>query len=164
MISKVSDIIWHYLISNSNAMKKKLCFFEFYWLFCFTVSFNFIHISSLDKDQKNVEELIEGFIIANKETACTLTIVGGSPERVNQLKVFTSSLNGENCISFIGTKTEQQLSEILKEHNLVYKKSQPKVVLEKTYFDELQNRINETDHLQTFKGLIKLLNEIKSKE
>jgi hypothetical protein len=54
--------------------------------------------------------------------------------------------------------------EILKEHNLVYKKSQPKVVLEKTYFDELENRVNETTHLQTFKGLITLLNEIKSKE
>lgn len=54
--------------------------------------------------------------------------------------------------------------EILKEHNLVYKKSQPKVVLEKTYFDELENRINETNHLQTFKWLISLLNEIKLKE
>lgn len=55
--------------------------------------------------------------------------------------------------------------EILKEHyNLVYKKSQPKVVLEKTFFDELEIRINETDHLPSFKQLITLLYEIKSKK
>lgn len=53
--------------------------------------------------------------------------------------------------------------EILKEHKLVYKKSQPKVVLEKTFFDQLENRTNETNHLPTFKQLISLLKEIKSK-
>lgn len=56
------------------------------------------------------------------------------------------------------------LREVLKEHNLVYKKSQVKVVIEKTYFDELENRVNETTHLESFKKLITLLNEIKSKE
>lgn len=53
--------------------------------------------------------------------------------------------------------------EILKEHyNLVYKKSQPKVVLEKTFFDELELRISDTNHLTSFKKLITLLYEIKN--
>ncbi|TDD76928.1 hypothetical protein [Flavobacterium caseinilyticum] len=55
--------------------------------------------------------------------------------------------------------------EILKEHyNLVYKKSQPKVVLEKTFFDELEIRITETNHLSSFKQLITLLYQIKSEK
>lgn len=54
--------------------------------------------------------------------------------------------------------------EVLKEHNLVYKKSQPKVVLEKTFFEQLEIRVNETVHLPTLKQLLNLLYEIKTKE
>lgn len=54
--------------------------------------------------------------------------------------------------------------EILKEHNLVYKKSNPKIVLEKTFFDQLENRANETNHLPTFKQFLSLLSEIKLQE
>jgi hypothetical protein len=51
--------------------------------------------------------------------------------------------------------------EILKEHKLVYKKSQPKVVLEKTFFEQLEIRINETNHIPTFNFFVSLLYEIK---
>ncbi len=51
--------------------------------------------------------------------------------------------------------------EILKEHNLSYKKSNPKIVLEKSSFDELEKRVNETEYLSTFKQLLTLLYEIK---
>lgn len=50
--------------------------------------------------------------------------------------------------------------EILKEHNLVYRKSQPKIVMNRTYFDELEKRVNETNHLHSFKNFITLLSEI----
>jgi hypothetical protein len=53
--------------------------------------------------------------------------------------------------------------EILKEHNLSYKKSNPKIVLEKSFFDELEKRVNETEHLSTFKQLLTLLYEIEKK-
>lgn len=51
--------------------------------------------------------------------------------------------------------------EILKEHNLTYKKSNPTIVLEKSFFDELEKRVNETEHLPTFKQLLTLLYELK---
>ncbi|MFY9243150.1 MAG: hypothetical protein WAO74_08990 [Polaribacter sp.] len=47
--------------------------------------------------------------------------------------------------------------EILKEHNLIYRKSKPTIVMEKSYFQQLEKRVNETEHLPTFKQLIDLL-------
>lgn len=52
--------------------------------------------------------------------------------------------------------------EILKEHNLVYRKSQPKIVMDKAYFEELEKRVNETEHLSSFKSFITLLYEISA--
>ncbi len=51
--------------------------------------------------------------------------------------------------------------EILKEKNLHYSKSRPNIVLEKTFFDQLEKRVNETNHLKSFKQLLTLLYEIK---
>jgi hypothetical protein len=51
--------------------------------------------------------------------------------------------------------------EILKEKKLHYSKSRPKIVLEKTFFDQLEKRVNETSHLKSFKQLLTLLYEIK---
>jgi|SRR5690554_305452 len=50
--------------------------------------------------------------------------------------------------------------EILKEHNLVYRKSKPTVVMEKTYFQQLERRIDETEHLPSFNQLVTLLYSI----
>lgn len=50
--------------------------------------------------------------------------------------------------------------EILKEHNLTYSKSKPKVVMEKTYFEQLEKRTNDTEHIPTFKQLLDLLYSI----
>ena len=51
--------------------------------------------------------------------------------------------------------------EILKEHNLIYKKNKPDIVIERTFFDQLELRVNETNHLQSFKYLIQLLYDIR---
>lgn len=50
--------------------------------------------------------------------------------------------------------------EILKEHNLTYKKSKPNVVMDKSYFLQLEQRIIETEHLQSFRQLHALLYSI----
>lgn len=50
--------------------------------------------------------------------------------------------------------------EILKEHNLTYRKSKPTVVMEKTYFEQLEIRVDDTEHLPTFKQLVDLLYSI----
>lgn len=50
--------------------------------------------------------------------------------------------------------------EILKEHNLTYSKSKPTVVMEKTYFEQLEKRTNDTEHIPTFKQLLDLLYSI----
>lgn len=50
--------------------------------------------------------------------------------------------------------------EILKEHNLTYSKSKPKVVMEKTYFEQLEKRTKDTEHIPTFKQLLDLLYSI----
>lgn len=52
--------------------------------------------------------------------------------------------------------------EILKEHNLSYKKSRPNIVMDKTFFDELEKRVTDTTHLPSFKQLLTLLYEIKA--
>ena len=52
--------------------------------------------------------------------------------------------------------------EILKEHNLSYKKSNPNIVMEKTFFEELEKRTMDTNHLPSLKKLFTLLYEIKA--
>lgn len=52
--------------------------------------------------------------------------------------------------------------EILKEHNLSYKKSRPNIVMDKTFFDELEKRVTDTIHLPSFKQLLTLLYEIQA--
>jgi len=52
--------------------------------------------------------------------------------------------------------------EILKEHNLIYRKSNPNIVLERTFFDELGKRTSGTDHLSSLKHLFDLLLEIRT--
>lgn len=51
--------------------------------------------------------------------------------------------------------------EVLKEHNLSYRKSRPNVVLERPFFDELIKRTVETNHLSTFRSLLQLLESIR---
>ncbi|MDR2918200.1 MAG: hypothetical protein LBV72_02390 [Tannerella sp.] len=51
--------------------------------------------------------------------------------------------------------------EALKEHDLSYSKSNPKIVTEKSYLDELIKRVNDTTHLSSLKNLIIILMEIK---
>lgn len=53
------------------------------------------------------------------------------------------------------------LKEVFKEHNLRYSKANPKIVLERTYFDELMRRAEETSHLPTLRNLLDLLVELR---
>lgn len=53
------------------------------------------------------------------------------------------------------------LREIFKEHNLRYSKSNPKLVLEKTYFDELLKRTEESTHLPTLKYFLDFLSNLR---
>lgn len=56
------------------------------------------------------------------------------------------------------------LREMLKEHNITYRKSRPQVVLEKHYFDELVNRIRaEPDHLKSLSKCIDFFEKINTK-
>ena len=51
--------------------------------------------------------------------------------------------------------------EILKEHNLSYRKSRPTIAMERSFFDELEKRVTDTNHLLSFKQLLDLLYEIQ---
>lgn len=53
------------------------------------------------------------------------------------------------------------LKEVLKEHNLSYSKSNPKIVTERTYFNELIKRIDNTSHLLSLKKMIEILTDIE---
>lgn len=50
--------------------------------------------------------------------------------------------------------------EILKEHKLSYSKSNPKVVLEDSYVNELIKRTVDTNHLPSLKNLFEILQQI----
>ena len=54
--------------------------------------------------------------------------------------------------------------EILKEHNVVYTKSRPEIVSEKSFFDELDNRVSDTSHLNSFKEFLTLLEMINKQD
>ncbi len=59
---------------------------------------------------------------------------------------------------------EKYLREMLKEYNIKYKKSKPKEVLERSYFDELQKRVvGSPNHLQSLQTFFKFCASIRSK-
>lgn len=56
------------------------------------------------------------------------------------------------------------LKEMLAEQNVRYRKSRPKEVLERYYFDELVKRVEDLpSHLQSFSNCLQILQTIKSK-
>lgn len=58
---------------------------------------------------------------------------------------------------------EAYLREMLKEYNVRYRKSRPKEVLEKHYFDELMKRVKDSpSHLKSFSNCIEIFQRIKS--
>ncbi len=59
---------------------------------------------------------------------------------------------------------EAYLREMLKEYRVKYRKSRPKEVLKRTYFDELLKRVSESPRdLQSFSNFLALCGEIKHK-
>jgi glycosyltransferase involved in cell wall biosynthesis len=72
-------------------------------------AFNFIHISGLDNDQKNVNGIIKVFAkVHTGVPATTLTIVGNGAG-ISDLKTLAKSLNLESSVTFTGTKTGTDL-------------------------------------------------------
>jgi len=100
-------------------------------------------------NRKIVKNLPEGSLL--KEFIEHYNVKVNDPEGLEKIERFKNKAH----FHFLYFK------EILKEHNLSYKKSNPKIVLEKSFFDELEKRVNETEHLSTFKQLLTLLYEIK---
>lgn len=64
--------------------------------------YTFVHVSHLDRN-KRVEESIEAFDVVHREFPNTrLLIIGGEPERVGELRSFTSMLQSRDSIEFVG--------------------------------------------------------------
>lgn len=88
-------------------------------------------------------------------------------EFVNFFDVFT--FDPELMDNYIGYKQkahfhEAYLKEMLKERGQTYRKSNPKTVLEKSYYDELQKRvIEEPNQMNTLRRFFDLCKEINSK-
>lgn len=57
---------------------------------------------------------------------------------------------------------EDYLSELLHVRNIAYTKKNPKGIVEAYYLQELENRVNTTNHIQTFKVFLDLCKQIKS--
>ena len=76
------------------------------------------------------------------------------PELMEKLPEFSTSAHFH----------EAYLREMLKEHNIRYRKSRPKEVLKKYYLDEITKRISDNpDHLNSFSKCLRLFQYIKSK-
>jgi hypothetical protein len=59
---------------------------------------------------------------------------------------------------------EAYLREVLKEHGQRYRKSNPKVVLNEPYYQELQKRVNEeSKQMSTLRSFFTLCKEVKAK-
>lgn len=54
--------------------------------------------------------------------------------------------------------------EVLKEHNINYSKSRPQIASERHFFDELDRRVSDTNHLNSFKEFLVLLDLINRQD
>jgi hypothetical protein len=102
-------------------------------------------------NRKIVKKIPEGLLL--KEFVEHYNVTINDPEGLEKIERFKNKAHFHYSY----------FREILKEHTLSYKKSNPKIVLEKSFFEELEKRINDTEHLSTFKNFLVLLYEIKSK-
>lgn len=109
------------------------------------------------------EVCIETWFLGNKK------IVKTNPHSSTLLDYkthFDVKLNDPELMPNLNFHTNAQFHfsyfrEVLKERNLTYRKSRPNIVMEQSYFKEMNKRIEETNHLKSFKDLIDLLVDIK---
>lgn len=101
-------------------------------------------------NRKIVKKIPEGLLL--KEFIEHYNVVVEDPEAMDKLEGFRNKAHFHYSY----------FREILKEHNLTYKKSRPTIVLDKSFFDELKKRVDDTIHMPSFKQLLTLLYEIKS--
>ncbi|HTB07977.1 MAG TPA: glycosyltransferase [Bacteroidia bacterium] len=75
-------------------------------------NFNFIHVSSLDDDQKNVSGIVRVFAqVYQNEPKARLTIIGEG-EAKGKLMELAKSLKLDNCVDLVGQKTGSELTAI----------------------------------------------------
>lgn len=107
---------------------------------------------------------IETWFLGNRKTAKKI------PEGI-KLREFLQYFNvvendPEQMDNFDGYRNKAHFHysyfrEILKEHNLSYSKSRPKIVLESSYIESLIQRTNDTLHLRSLKTFFNLMEEIR---
>lgn len=100
-------------------------------------------------NRKIVKKIPEGLLL--KEFIIHYNVVVEDPELMDKLERFRNKADFHYSY----------FREILKEHNLSYRKSRPNIVIDKSFFDELEKRVVETEHLLSFKQFLTLLYEIK---
>ena len=101
-------------------------------------------------NRKIVKKIPEGLLL--REFIEHYNVVVEDPEAMEKLEGFRNKAHFHYSY----------FREILKEHNLTYKKSRPTIVMDKSFFDELEKRVTDTTHLPSFKQLLTLLYEIKA--
>jgi hypothetical protein len=101
-------------------------------------------------NRKIVKKIPEGLQL--REFIEHYNVVVEDPEAMDKLEGFRNKAHFH----------DSYFREILKEHNLTYKKSRPTIVMDKSFFDELEKRVTDTAHLPSFKQLLTLLYEIKA--
>lgn len=73
--------------------------------------FRFLHVSSLDKRQKNVEAIIDAFReFLRSDNSCELIIAGDGENRINLEKSAAEMLN--SSVFFIGNKFGKELADV----------------------------------------------------
>lgn len=132
-------------ISNSGVTLNKKCEIEF-------VIQNVCIETWFLGNRKVVKKIPEGLLL--KEFIEHYNVTLNDPEALEKIDRFKNKAHFHYAY----------FREILKEHNLVYKKANPTIVMEKSFFDELEKRVTDTEHLSSFKQLLTLLYEINSKE
>jgi len=97
--------------------------------------FRFIHVSSLDKREKNPELMLRSFVkVLNHFPSSILTIVGGFEERILELKDYSTKIGINAQVVFKGAMRAEHLAQELKgSHAFVLSSNfegQPVVILE----------------------------------
>lgn len=100
-------------------------------------------------NRKIVKKIPEGLLL--KEFINHYNVVIEDPELMDKLERFRNKADFHYSY----------FREILKDHNLSYSKSRPNIVLDISFFNELEKRVVETKHLASFKQFLTLLYKIK---
>ncbi len=137
-LSQIKDYI-----ANSNVILNNTCEIEF-------VIQNVCIETWFLGNRKIVKKIPEGLLLRKFIAHYNITL--NDPENMPNIEGFRNNAHFHYAY----------FKEILREHKLYYQKSNPSLVMEKSFFEELEKRVSETEHLPSFKHLLTLLYEIKT--